>query len=58
MTATEAPAVLASIEAAFAGITDPNDWDGDGQPEGWQVIDRIFTQAEARYIPNGPRHHD
>ena len=54
VTATEAPAVLASIEAAFAGITDPNDWDGDGQPEGWKVIDRIFSQAEARYIPNGP----
>ena len=35
-------------------LTDPNDWDGDGQPEGWKVIDRIFTQAEARYIPNGP----
>ena len=48
------PATLAAIEAAFAGITDPNDWDGDGQPEGWKVIDRIFSQAEARYIPNGP----
>ena len=48
------PATLAAIEAAFAGITDPNDWNGDGQPEGWKVIDRIFSQAEARYIPNGP----
>ncbi len=45
---------LAAIEAAFDGLIDPNDWDGDGQPEGWKVIDRIFTQAEARYIPNGP----
>ena len=26
----------------------------DKQPEGWKVIDRVFTQAEARYIPNGP----
>ena len=34
--------------------TDPNDWTGDGQPEGWKVIDRAYTKAEARYIPNGP----
>ncbi|HEX2363296.1 MAG TPA: 5'-nucleotidase C-terminal domain-containing protein [Jiangellaceae bacterium] len=54
VTAAEAPAVLASIESAFAGITDPNDWDRDGQPEGWKVIDRIYSQAEARYIPNAP----
>ena len=27
--------------------------DRDGQPEGWKVIDRVFTKAEARYIPNG-----
>ena len=52
--AADVPATLAAIEAAFAGLTDPNDWTGDGQPEGWKVIDRIFTQAEARYIPNGP----
>ncbi len=54
VTAAEAPGVLAAIESAFAGLSDPNDWDGDGQPEGWQVIDRVFTQAEARHIPNGP----
>ena len=24
------------------------------RPEGWTVIDRAFTKAEARYIPNGP----
>jgi hypothetical protein len=35
VTAAEAPAVLAAIENAFAGITDPNDWTGDGRPEGW-----------------------
>ena len=34
-------------------LEDPNDWTGDGQPEGWKVIDRVFTKAEARYIPNG-----
>ena len=38
----------------FLGLTDPNDWTHDGQPEGWKVIDRAFTKAEARYIPNGP----
>jgi 2',3'-cyclic-nucleotide 2'-phosphodiesterase (5'-nucleotidase family) len=54
VTAAEAPAVLAAIENAFASITDVNDWTRDGQPEGWKVIDRIFTQAEARYVPNGP----
>ncbi len=53
--ATDVPATLAAIEAAFLKITDPNDWTGDGIPEGWKVIDRVFTQAEARYIPNGPR---
>ena len=45
---------VASIKAAFLGIVDPNDWTHDGQPEGWKVIDRVFTRAEARYIPNGP----
>ncbi len=52
--AADAAATLTAIEAAFAGLTDPNDWTRDGQPEGWTVIDRIFTKAEARYIPNGP----
>ncbi len=51
--AADAPATLAAIEAAFAGLEDPNDWDGDGSPEGWDVIDRVFTKAEARRIPNG-----
>ena len=23
-------------------------------PEGWKVIDRAYTRAESRYIPNGP----
>jgi hypothetical protein len=39
---------VAQIKAAFLGVTDPNDWDGDGAAEGWKVIDRVFTQAEAR----------
>ena len=46
-------AVVAQIKAAFLALTDTNDWTGDGQPEGWKVIDRAYTKAEARYIPNG-----
>ena len=42
------------IKAAFLALSDPNDWTGDSQPEGWKMIDRAFTKAEARYIPNGP----
>ena len=45
---------MASIKAAFLALSDPNDWTGDGVPEGWTMIDRAFTKAEARYIPNGP----
>ena len=47
-------ATVAQIKAAFLALSDPNDWTGDGQPEGWKVIDRAYTKAEARYIPNGP----
>ena len=47
-------ATVAQIKAAFLAVVDPNDWTGDGVPEGWKVIDRAFTKAEARYIPNGP----
>ena len=41
------------IKAAFLALKDPNDWTGDGKPENWKVIDRVYTKAEARYIPNG-----
>lgn len=51
-TADEATTV-AAIKAAYLAVADPNDWTGDGQPEGWKVMDRAFTKAEARYIPNG-----
>lgn len=50
----DAPGTVARIKAAYLAIRDPNDWTGDGEPEGWKVIDRAFTQAEARSIPNGP----
>ncbi len=49
---TEA-ATVQQIEDAFLALSDPNDWSGDGAPEGWKVIDRAFTKAEARAIPNG-----
>lgn len=51
--AADVDATVAQIKAAFLALTDPNDWTGDGQPEGWKLIDRAFTKAEARYIPNG-----
>ncbi len=47
-------AKVAEIKAAYLGLTDTHDWNGDGAAEGWKVIDRAFTKAEARYIPNGP----
>ncbi len=46
-------ATVAKIREAFKAVSDGNDWTGDGQPEGWDVIDRTFTKAEARHIPNG-----
>ena len=52
--AADEAATVAQIKAAFAALTDPNDWTADGQPEGWTVMDRVYTKAEARYIPNGP----
>jgi 2',3'-cyclic-nucleotide 2'-phosphodiesterase (5'-nucleotidase family) len=52
--ATAVDAKVAQIRDAYKNLVDPNDWTGDGQPEGWKVIDRTFTKAEARYIPNGP----
>jgi 2',3'-cyclic-nucleotide 2'-phosphodiesterase (5'-nucleotidase family)/predicted AlkP superfamily phosphohydrolase/phosphomutase len=51
--ANQEAATVAQIKAAFQGLEDPNDWTHDGNPEGWDVIDRVFTKAEARYIPNG-----
>ena len=52
--ANQEAATVDQIKAAFLALSDPNDWTGDGQPEGWMMIDRAFTKAEARYIPNGP----
>ena len=47
-------ATVTKIREAFKGLVDPNDWTHDGKAEGWKVIDRTFTKAESRYIPNGP----
>ena len=52
--AADEATTVAAIKAAYLGLVDPNDWTGDGAPEGWKVIDRVFTKAESRYIPNGP----
>ncbi len=52
--ANQEAATVAQIKAAFLALSDPNDWTGDSQPEGWMMIDRAYTKAEARYIPNGP----
>jgi 2',3'-cyclic-nucleotide 2'-phosphodiesterase (5'-nucleotidase family) len=52
--AAEEATTVAMIKAAFENLSDPNDWTADGMPENWMVIDRVFTKAEARYIPNGP----
>ncbi len=51
--ADDADATVQRIEDAFADLDDPNDWTHDGDPEGWQVVDRVFTKAEARHIPIG-----
>ncbi len=52
--AADESAKVAQIKAAFLALSDPNDWTGDGHAEGWKMIDRAYTKAEARYIPNGP----
>ncbi len=52
--AADEAATVAQIRAAFEALVDSNDWTGDGQPEGWDLVDRTYTKAEARYIPNGP----
>jgi 2',3'-cyclic-nucleotide 2'-phosphodiesterase (5'-nucleotidase family)/predicted AlkP superfamily pyrophosphatase or phosphodiesterase len=53
MPAQDVPSWIAQIKAKYQGLTDPNDWTNDGAPEGWKVIDRVFTKAEARNIPIG-----
>ena len=55
--AADEAATVARIKAAFLALKDPNDWTGDGKPENWKVIDRAYTKAEARYIPNGAKQH-
>ena len=52
--AADAASTVAAIKAKYQGLVDTKDWTHDGQPEGWKMIDRVFTKAEARYIPNGP----
>ena len=52
--AADEAATVERIKAAFLAVSDANDWTHDGKPEGWDVIDRAFTKAQARAIPNGP----
>lgn len=52
--AADQAATVEQIKAAFLALKDTQDWSGDGKPERWKLIDRVFTKAEARYIPNGP----
>jgi 2',3'-cyclic-nucleotide 2'-phosphodiesterase (5'-nucleotidase family) len=51
--AADVASTVEAIKAAYLGLTDPNDWTHDGAPENWKMIDRAYTKAEARYIPNG-----
>jgi 2',3'-cyclic-nucleotide 2'-phosphodiesterase (5'-nucleotidase family) len=52
--AAQEAATVAQIKAAFLALGDPNDWTGDGAPEGWTMIHRAYAKAEARYVANGP----
>jgi 2',3'-cyclic-nucleotide 2'-phosphodiesterase (5'-nucleotidase family)/predicted AlkP superfamily pyrophosphatase or phosphodiesterase len=51
--ATDEATTVATIKTAFLTLSDPNNWNSTPGPEGWKVIDRAYTKAEARYIPNG-----
>jgi 2',3'-cyclic-nucleotide 2'-phosphodiesterase (5'-nucleotidase family) len=51
--AADEAATVDRIKAAFLAFDDTHDWTGDGVPEDWKVIDRVYSKAEARYIPNG-----
>ena len=50
--AADEASTVAKIKAAFLALSDTKDWNGDGKH--WKPIDRAFTKAESRYIPNGP----
>jgi 2',3'-cyclic-nucleotide 2'-phosphodiesterase (5'-nucleotidase family) len=52
--AVDEAATVEKIRTAYKDIVDPNDWTHDGKPEGWRVIDRTYSKAEAAAIPNGP----
>jgi 2',3'-cyclic-nucleotide 2'-phosphodiesterase (5'-nucleotidase family) len=53
LSARDAAYYTALIKTTYLGLTDPNDWTRDGKPEGWKLIDQVFTKAEARSIPIG-----
>ena len=43
-----------AIKDGVRGLTDPNDWTHDGQPEGWKVIDRIVHEGRGAVHPERP----
>ena len=47
-------AKVAEIKAKYLASRTRTTGPHDGVAEGWNMIDRIFTKAEARFIPNGP----
>jgi 2',3'-cyclic-nucleotide 2'-phosphodiesterase (5'-nucleotidase family)/predicted AlkP superfamily phosphohydrolase/phosphomutase len=52
--AADVDKTVTKIIDAYKALKDTNDWTHDGKAEDWTVIDRVFTKAQARYIPNGP----
>jgi 2',3'-cyclic-nucleotide 2'-phosphodiesterase (5'-nucleotidase family)/predicted AlkP superfamily pyrophosphatase or phosphodiesterase len=52
--ATDEASVVQTIKDAFLALSDGSDWNNDGKADNWKPIDRAFTKAESRHIPNGP----
>ena len=54
---TETVTVVNQIKTAFVNLTDPNDWTRDGQPEGWKLIDRVYSKARGALHPERRAQH-
>ena len=48
-------ATVAQIKAAFLALSDPRDWTGDGNPESWPMIDRVYSKAGSSLYTERPR---
>ena len=55
--ANQEAATVAAIKAAFEALRDPNDWTGDGQPEGWQRHRPDLHQGPGARHPQRPGQH-